>query len=137
MIETAMAKPGRPRKTPDIDVPKIASGQGGARPGAGRKTELELTDDVYRLYNVARAKKMKHESRLAEFEEKQKSGELIEVEVVRVEWQQILANVRAKLLALPSKLAAQTFGAASVAEVQGLLQAGVHEVLQEIASDAE
>jgi phage terminase Nu1 subunit (DNA packaging protein) len=124
-------------KPKDVKVPRISDSPGGSQPGAGRKEGVSVTSDAYQVYTRARAKKTVHEARLAEYEEKQKAGELIEVEVVRAEWQQILANVRAKLLALPSKLAAQTFGAASIAEVQGLLQAGVHEVLQEIASDAE
>lgn len=88
------------------------------------------------MYNKARAKKTVHEAKLAEYEEREKAGELIEVELVRNEWQQILANVRAKLLSLPTKLAAQALGANTLAEMEALLADGVHEALQELAADA-
>ena len=88
-------------------LPKVSAGRGGARPGAGRKEGVEVSNADYKLYNKARAKKTVHEAKLAEFEEREKSGELVEIELVQKEWQQILANVRAKLLALPTKLAAQ------------------------------
>jgi hypothetical protein len=128
-----MAATSRKQK---IDVPQIATGMGGARPGAGRKTAEELSGDVYALYNKARAKKTIHEAKLAEYMEKSRAGELIEVDAVRDEWQQILANVRAKLLALPTKLAAQAMGASTLAEMEALLAQGVSEALQELAADA-
>jgi phage terminase Nu1 subunit (DNA packaging protein) len=124
-------------KAKRIPKPTINPGNpGGAQPGAGRKEGISVTSDAYQVYTRARAKKTVHEAKLAEYEEKAKSGELIEVELVRTEWQQILANVRAKLLALPSKLASQAMGANTIAEMQELLAQGVHEVLQELATDA-
>jgi len=117
-------------------APKIASGRGGARPGAGRKEGVSVTGEAYQVYNQARAKKTVHEANLAEYEEREKAGELVEVAKVRQEWQQILGNLRAKLLALPTKLAAQAFGAGSLAEMEALLADGVHEALQELAADA-
>lgn len=117
-------------------LPKVSAGRGGARPGAGRKEGVEVSNADYKLYNKARAKKTVHEAKLAEFEEREKSGELVEIELVQKEWQQILANVRAKLLALPTKLAAQVQAARNLAETQSLLAEGVHEALQELAADA-
>lgn len=117
-------------------LPKVAAGRGGARPGAGRKEGVEVSNADYKLYNKARAKKTVHEAKLAEFEEREKSGELIEIELVQKEWQQILTNVRAKLLAMPTKLAAQVQAARNLAETEALLAEGVHEALQELAADA-
>lgn len=115
---------------------KVSGGRGGARPGAGRKKGIKIISDVYEEYNKARAKKTLHEANLAEYEEMEKSGELIGAAKVRDEWQRILGNVRARLLALPVKLAAQAYGAGSIAEMEALLAEGVHEALQELAADA-
>ncbi|NJD35380.1 MAG: hypothetical protein FIA96_11205 [Betaproteobacteria bacterium] len=123
-------------KSKPAKTPKIASGQGGARPGAGRKEGVEVSSKAYQLYNTARAKKTVHEAKLAEYEEREKAGQLIEVDLVRNEWQQILANVRAKLLSLPTKLAAQALGANTLAEMEALLADAVYEALQELAADA-
>lgn len=129
--QTLIKDAGKPPK-----LPKIARGQGGARPGAGRKEGVEISSKAYQVYNTARAKKTVHEARLAEYEEKQKAGELIEVDAVRQEWRQILSNVRAKLLSLPTKLASRALGADTLAQMEALLAEGVHEALQELAADA-
>jgi hypothetical protein len=129
--QTLIKDAGKPPK-----LPKIARGQGGARPGAGRKEGVEVSSKAYQVYNTARAKKTVHEARLAEYEEKQKAGELIEIDLVRAEWQQILANVRAKLLSLPTKLASQAMSASTLAEMESLLTEGVHEALRELVADA-
>lgn len=126
----------RPPKSKHIEVPKISPSPGGVQPNSGRKTGIPVSAEDYQLYTAARAKKTAHEARLAEFEERQKAGELIEVDVVRTEWQKILGNVRAKLLGLPTKLAAQAMGCASINEMEALLAEGVHEALQELANDA-
>lgn len=132
MIKTpTTSKANTPKK------PKIAPAmQGGSLPGAGRKEGMKVDSGDYAIYTKARAKEKIHHAKLAEFEERKVSGELIEVDLVRAEWQQILTNVRAKLLALPTKLAAQAMGADTLAEMEALLTEGVHEALQELVADA-
>lgn len=110
------------------------SPRGGARPGAGRKKNVKL-GDAYARFNEARAKKEQHNAKLAEFEELERAGELVRADAVRAEWQDIFTRVRARLLSMPSKLAAQAHAGKTVAEVEGVLTAGIHEALQELARD--
>jgi len=60
-------------------------------------------------------------------------GELLRADEVLKEWQGIVSNVRARLLSLPSKLAARAYGARSRGELQRLLQEGVNEALADLA----
>lgn len=110
------------------------SPQGGARPGAGRKKNVEL-GDAYTAFNKARAKKEQHNAKLAEFEEKEKAGELVRADAVLAEWQGMVASARARLLSLPSKLGPRLYAAKNLAEVESLLTAGVHEALLELANE--
>lgn len=48
-------------------------------------------------------------------------------------WTELLASCRARLLALPSKLAPEVFAADTVTEVKGLIKAGVIEALNELS----
>ena len=112
-----------------------SKGRGGAREGAGRKAGVPIKTDAYAYYTAARAKKEGHLAKLAEFEEKTASGELVKAAEVLKEWQNIVGNVRARLLGLPSKLAAQAYGARSRGELQRLLQEGVNEALAELTGD--
>ena len=132
-----MIKPQTISKIKAPQKPKIAPAiRGGSLPGAGRKEGIKIDSGDYAIYTKARAKEKIHHAKLAEYEEKKVSGALIEVDLVRAEWQQILANVRAKLLSLPTKLAAQAMSAGTLAEMEALLTEGVHEALQELVADA-
>lgn len=122
-------------KKTTISTQKIPSGQGGVRPGAGRKSNQEAAEGVYAVFNKARAKERVYKAQLAELKAKLTSGELVEVAKVKTEWTAMIGNARARLLALPSKLAARGIGAASVGELQMLLEEGIREVLLELADD--
>ena len=110
------------------------SQRGGARPGAGRKKNVEL-GDAYTRFNQARAKKEQHNAKLAEFDERERSGELVRADAVLAEWQGIVASVRARLLSLPSKLGPRLYAAQTLGEVEHLLTEGVSEALLELAHD--
>ena len=110
-----------------------SKGRGGAREGAGRKAGVPVKTDAYAYYTAARAKKEGHLAKLAEFEEKAASGELVKAADVLKEWQNVVSNVRARLLSMPSKLAAQAYGARSRGDLQRLLTEGIHEALAELA----
>ena len=116
-----------------MDTQLIPKGRGGARPGSGPKKGVAVSADSYQQYNAARAKKEGHLAKLAELEEKEATGQLVKAEDVLKEWQGIVANVRARLLALPSKLAAQGHGARTRGDLQRLLQEGIAEALEELA----
>jgi len=77
-----------------------------------------------------------HAANLKELEEAETRGELLRAEAVLAEWQNVVANVRAKLLSIPSRLAAQGYGARSRGELEGILQAGIREALEELAGGA-
>ena len=111
----------------------VPKGRGGAREGAGRKAGVAVSADSYAEYNKARAKKEGHLAKLAELEEKTATGELVKADDVLKEWQNVIANVRARLLSLPSKLAAQGYGARSRGDLQRLLTEGINEALAELA----
>jgi phage terminase Nu1 subunit (DNA packaging protein) len=89
--------------------------------------------DVRRRYLIARAKRESHLAKLAEIELKVATGQLVKADAVLAEWLSIAANIRARLLALPSRLAARAHGARTRGELQRLLQAGIYEALQELA----
>jgi septation ring formation regulator EzrA len=116
-----------------MDTQTVPKGRGGAREGAGRKAGVAVSADSYQQYNAARAKKEGHLAKLAEFEEKTATGQLVKADDVLKEWQNMITNVRARLLSLPSKLAARAYGARSRGDLQRLLQEGVNEALAELA----
>ncbi|HRH14787.1 MAG TPA: hypothetical protein PK225_10600 [Azonexus sp.] len=116
-----------------MDSPAVPKGRGGAREGAGRKTGVAVSGDSYAKYNAARAKKEGHLAKLAELDEMEATGQLVRTDAVLKEWQGIIANIRARLLALPSRLAAQAHGARTIGELQRLLQDGIAEALTELS----
>ncbi len=116
-----------------MDAQLIPKGRGGARPGSGPKKGVAVSADSYQQYNAARAKKEGHLAKLAELEEKEATGQLVKAEEVLKEWQNVITNVRARLLSLPSKLAAQGYGARSRGDLQRLLTEGINEALAELA----
>ena len=59
---------------------------------------------------------------------------MIKAEEVRDGWIGFVSNVRAKLLNLPSKVAHQVVGLETYAEVEGLINEEIYEVLNELAS---
>ena len=120
-----------------METQSIPKGRGGARQGSGPKPGVSVKSDAYVLYNEHRAKKEGHLAKLAELDEKTATGELVKAEDVLKEWQGIIANVRARLLSLPSKLAAQGHGARTRGELQKILQAGINEALLELAGGAD
>jgi len=58
---------------------------------------------------------------------------MIKAEEVRDGWIAFVSNVRAKLLNLPSKVAHQVVGLETYAEVEGLINEEIYEVLNELA----
>jgi phage terminase Nu1 subunit (DNA packaging protein) len=74
-----------------------------------------------------------HQANIRQLEEAELRGELLRAEAVLKEWQGVVTNIRARLLALPSKLAAQGHGARTRGDLQRLLQEGIAEALAELA----
>lgn len=77
---------------------------------------------------LARVQRHKVEIELAELR-----GEVVRLPVVEQHWQGMVASMRAKLLSLPSKIAAQTAGPDRLQLVESRAQVLVYEALEEIA----
>jgi len=83
----------------------------------------------------ARRRKLAAEAALTELDLSHRRGELIEVELIADLVGDEYANVRAKILALPTKLAPLLLGVASLAEARGIIEAGIIEALEELTAD--
>ena len=105
---------------------------GGKRAGAGRKPNLDRQQSLD-LYNQAKAKKEAALAELAEIEVRVKRGELLPADVVLAHWQGMIASMRSRLLALPSRLAAVTMGCQTLQESERAAMALVREALTEIS----
>lgn len=114
---------------------KPIAGKGGARHGAGRKTDAERASNHFERYNEARAKREVHNAQIAEYEARKLAGELVEVAQVGVVWQKENANMRAKLLSVPVKTAPLLIGLTSIAEIEAVLTDAIHEALRELSGD--
>jgi hypothetical protein len=121
-----------------LDVPKTSKlpSHGGARAGAGRKTDAERSGDVYADYNAARAKREMHNAKIAEYEERKLAGELVEKVKQTQVMQQIIANAKAKFVSMPAKTAPMVVGLQSIAEVEEILRTAIYEALAELGRDA-
>lgn len=82
--------------------------------------------------NKERARLTHHQANIAALDEKEKSGELVSRDAVVAEVSESIANCRAKLLTIPTKLSTVIIGLDNVQSVRGALQAGVHEALDEL-----
>jgi hypothetical protein len=82
--------------------------------------------------NKERARLTHHQANIAALDEREKSGELVRRVDVVAEVSEAIANCRARLLTIPTKLSTVVIGMDDVQAVRGALQAGVHEALDEL-----
>ena len=123
--QLATSMPSKPKPTTTI--------VGGKRPGAGRKTDAERTEAGYINYNEARAQREHWNAQIAEMEARKMVGDLIEAAEVSTAVQRLHVNFRAKALTIPTKTAPLLVGMESLAEIEAILTAAVHEALQELS----
>ncbi len=71
---------------------------------------------------------------LKELELARRRQELVEVEAVDYEFSKLVAAVRQKLLAIPSKIAPITHKQKTIAATQRLIEQGIHEAMNEFGS---
>ena len=86
-------------------------------------------------YETERARLTHEQADKVELEVEQLRGELLRTSTVLLTWQELTANMRAKLLSLPTKAAHAVQGAEDLAGIRDTLTTVVHEALNEIASD--
>lgn len=98
---------------------------------------LGISDDgtVYD-YDAERARLTHHQANSAAIEEQAKNGTLVHVDLVRQTWSDVVASSRAKLLALPSRLASSCAGRPA-AGVETEARAIVNEALEELANGGD
>ncbi|NTU68659.1 MAG: hypothetical protein HGB02_07250 [Chlorobiaceae bacterium] len=83
-------------------------------------------------YDTERARLTHHQANAAAMDEQRKRGEMIAAEEVRQTWSEIVAAARARLLALPSRLAGTCAGR-DAAGIEAEARAIVYEGLSELA----
>ena len=94
---------------------------------------LGIADDgtVYD-YDMERARLTHHQANSAALDEQTKQGKLIPADLVRSTWSDLVASARAKMLALPSRLASACSGKDAEA-IEGEARGIVTEALAELA----
>jgi len=98
---------------------------------AGRSTpnaEYDLVEERARLAH--------HQANIAALDEKVKAGELIPAGVVLEAWQNIFANVRARLLAIPTALAGTCVNATRE-EVSAAAMKMIRQALSELSENVD
>jgi phage terminase Nu1 subunit (DNA packaging protein) len=98
---------------------------------AARYTKKDGTGDIAE----EKTKLTAAQARKAELEADQLEGKLIPSDLVQETWTSFVANARAKLLALPSKLAHLLITIEKYTEAENLLKDNIYEALQELADD--
>lgn len=97
---------------------------------------LQAVGDTKSLdIDEARRRKLAAEAAIAELDVSKRKGEVVEIEAVAQAVGDDYANLRAKLLSLPVKLAPQAAILTEAKEVQDLAESLIHEALEELVSD--
>ena len=86
-------------------------------------------------YTQERAKLTKLQAEKVTLELEQQRGKLLPLEMVILAWQGQVANARAKLLALPPKVASHVLGMESYVEIEHTIRDIIYEALDELAGD--
>ena len=88
-------------------------------------------------YTQERAKLTRLQAERVTLDLEQQRGKLLPLEMVILAWQGQIANARAKLLALPPKVAAQVLGMESYVEIEQAIRDIIYEALDELAGDGD
>ena len=115
--------------------PRISKG------APGRQAQYD-TVEVYRWLiggqeldlNQERAKLAVEQRKRIEMQNEEASGRLIDTAEVHKAWTKYVAACRAKLLAMPTKLAPVMLGVTSPTEAKDLIKKAVYEALDELAA---
>ena len=130
-----------------VNTETLPMGKGGARPNSGpkakhakkktttRKPPPEQTADVtdYERYTKARADKEEEMARLKKMEADKLSAELLPAAEVEREWRDMIATVRAGMLAVPSRVAPIVVTMDDEKEIEEAITAALHEAMASIA----
>lgn len=85
-------------------------------------------------YTTHRMRLTRARADIMEMEKSQMEERLIPADDIEAAWMEAATNMRAKMLALPSKAAPDIFAAETLAEVKSLLKENVYEALNELTN---
>lgn len=85
-------------------------------------------------YDEARTRKMNADAQMAEMELLKAKGQYISVVDVQSAWQNVLANMKAKLLSMPSTVAPLVLSESNLGIVKEIIENSVRECLEELSS---
>ena len=83
--------------------------------------------------NEERARLIHHQANLASLEEDVKQGKLIPADDIEKEWTDMAMAMRAKMIAMPKKVAAVGCGIDEYVEMEALVKSFVNEALDELS----
>jgi hypothetical protein len=84
-------------------------------------------------YDTEKARLTHHQANIASLEEEVKRKNLLPADVVQSHWEQMVANMRAKLLNLPGRLSSVVLGVETVQDAEREAMKLVRESLEEIS----
>jgi len=100
------------------------------------KIAQEAVGDTSTLdYDEARRREMAAKAAMLELDLAQRRGQLIEIEHIAIVVGEEYSNVRARILALPTRLAPQVMGLTSLPALRELIEDAIHDVLEELTAD--
>lgn len=74
-----------------------------------------------------------YKAKMAQLEYEKRLGELVEIETVVTVCRNIITNAKRKFLAVPTRLAPQVVGHENIKKIKGIIEAEIHQVLEELA----
>lgn len=101
-----------------------------------RIPDCAITQTVYDL-QLARAKRETHEANIAEMRERQKAGELVELQQVHLAYTTLAAQLRSALERIPDKLAPRLTAEQDAHAIHALLMTELDHAMFDMAQTAE
>tara|TARA_Y100001938_G_C8054104_1_gene413489 strand:- start:1054 stop:1518 length:465 start_codon:yes stop_codon:yes gene_type:complete len=86
--------------------------------------------------NEERTRLTKLQADKAELELQEKEEELVSVDIVKHIWTEYIANVRSKLLAIPTKCGHLVQSAKTYGEAENIIKKEIYETLEELSANA-
>lgn len=106
-----------------------------------RAQEIESSDALRLIFNAdsdfdydtEKARLTHHQANIAELEEQVKRKNLLPADVVQTHWENMVANMRARLLNLPGRLAGSVMGVSTTQDAEREAMKIIREALEEIS----
>ena len=110
-------------------------------PEGKRSVEVESTQALAMIYGIEndydydteKARLTHHQANIAELEEQVKRKNLLPADVVQTHWETMVANMRARLLNLPGRLAGSVMGVSTTQDAEREAMKIIREALEEIS----